>query len=144
MLIWKENKLLLLKVKKLSYFKRADFYELGAHAHIWYFSISVDWKGMWQPFYSHIIPYEKFITTKKQNSIHFLFTTSIYCEVSAFLKFVKLVKQQKDYSSLLKWKIENNSLWVNFTYSLEKTDLLTLVIFINSNSRVYMHIKFVI
>ena len=46
---------------------------------------------------------------------------------------------------LLKWKIENNSSWVNFTHSPEKTHLLTLeLIFKSLNWRVYRYIKFVI
>ena len=47
--------------------------------------------------------------------------------------------------TLLRWKIENNSLGINFIHSLEKTHLLALeLIFISSSCRVYMYIKFVI
>ena len=60
-------------------------------------------------------------------------------------KFIFLLFSFPQYEcTLLKWRIENTSPWVDFPHHLEKMHLLTIeLIFISSSWRIYMHMKFV-
>ena len=71
----------------------------------------------------------------------FVFKTHSFCQ-KLLSNLILLITYLFLYlSTFIRWKIENNSPWVNFTHSLEKRHLLTLeLVFISTRWRVYMHI----